>query len=254
MTTRARARRRMLGCVPGWILATWSAAGWTQGAYGGHVAVTTDYVLRGVSQTRGAPAVQADLHYTTANGWFAGAWASTVDLNPGAGATLELNAYAGRSWPMGESWNARLAAVHYAYPNDNASLGYDYLDYDYDELTASFAFRDRLSASISWSPNTSRYSRYYVARDRTAYTYDLVGRWPLDGPFSANGGIGYYDLDDLFDTGYGYWSAGVAWAMPHLQFDLGYYASAATAGELFGSESTGTRWALTVTWHFQRAR
>ena len=86
MTTRTRARWRTLGCVLGWILASWPAVGRVQGAYGGHVAVTTDYVLRGVSQTRGAPALQADLHYTTANGWYAGAWASTVDLNPGAGA------------------------------------------------------------------------------------------------------------------------------------------------------------------------
>jgi uncharacterized protein (TIGR02001 family) len=249
MTTHVRARWRTPGCVLGWTLATWPAAGWAQDTYGGHVAATTDYVLRGVSHTRGAPALQADLHYTTANGWFAGAWASTVDLNPGAGATLELNAYAGRSWAVSESWNARLAAVHYAYPNDNASLSYDY-----DELTASLAFRDRLSASIAWSPNTSRYSRYFVASERTALTYDLVGQWLLHGALSANGGIGYYDLDDLYDTGYGYWSAGLAWNLPHLQFNLGYYASAATAEELFGSESTGTRWALTVTWQFQRTR
>jgi uncharacterized protein (TIGR02001 family) len=239
----------MPGCVLGLALATWPAAGGAQGTYGGHVAATTDYVLRGVSQTRGAPALQADLYCTTANGWFAGAWASTIDPNPGAGATLELNAYAGRSWAAGESWNARLTAVHYAYPNADAGLRYDY-----DELTASLAFRDRLSASIAWSPNTSRYSRYYVASDRTALTYDLVGQWPLGRALAVNGGIGYYDLDDLFDTGYAYWSAGLAWNRPHLQFEFGYYASAAKAEELFGYESTGKRWALTVTWQFQHKR
>jgi len=160
-----------------------------------------------------------------------------------------LNAYAGRSWAVSESWNARLAAVHYAYPNDNASIRYDY-----DELTASLAFRDRLSASIAWSPNTSRYARYYVARDRTALTYDLVGQWPLHDALSVNGGVGYYDLDDLFGTGYGYWSAGVTWTKPHFQLDLGYYATAARARELFGSESAGERWALTVAWQFQALR
>ena len=52
------------------------------------------------SQTRGGPAAQADLHYQTSAGWFAGVWASTVNLNHGPGATVELDAYAGRAWPL----------------------------------------------------------------------------------------------------------------------------------------------------------
>lgn len=240
-------RWRILSLALGGLGAAASPACRAQDAIGGHLAVTTDYVFRGVSQTRGAPAVQADLHYQTSSGWFIGAWGSTVDLNRGPGATVELNAYGGRSWPLSGSWNARIAAVHYAYPNDTASLRYDY-----DELIGSLAFRDRLAASVAWSPNTSRYSRYGAAVDRTGVTYDLVGRWPLFGPFAASGSAGYYDLDDLFGTGYGYWSAGIEVVLASLQFDLGYFSAGDQATDLFGPESTGSRWSFTAVWRFQR--
>ena len=41
---------------------------------GGSIAFTTDYVLRGVSQSHGAGALQAQIHYQTPGGWLAGLW------------------------------------------------------------------------------------------------------------------------------------------------------------------------------------
>jgi uncharacterized protein (TIGR02001 family) len=245
MPARDDPRLRRLGSMLGCTLAALPTPGHAEGDLGGYLAVTTDYVLRGMSQTRGAAALQADLHFENANRWFVGAWTSTIDLNPGPGPTLELNAYAGRNWPLGTTWSARLTAVHYAYPNDTEALRYDY-----DELIGSLAFRDRLSVSVAWSPNTSRYSTYGIARDRTALNYDLVGQWPLAGPLTVAGGVGYYDLDDLFDTGYGYWNASLVWAVPHLQFELGFYSTSSNAEALFGREATGQRWSLTATWQF----
>jgi uncharacterized protein (TIGR02001 family) len=216
------------------------------GALGGHAAATTDYVFRGVSQTRGDPAVQVDVHYQTQSGWFAGAWASTVDLNPGAGATVELNAYAGRAWPVAGDWNARVTAVQYVYPNDEATFSYDYF-----ELIASVAWLDRLVASVAWSPDTSRYAGYYgAALDRRALTYEVVGRWPVQEALSATVSAGYYDLSDLFDTGYGYGSLGLTYEFKSLQLDLAWFATADRAEELFGREIAGDRWSFTVAWRF----
>lgn len=215
------------------------------GAVGGLVAGTTDYVFRGVSQTRGGPAGQAGIQYRFGDGWFLGAWGSGVDLNRGTGSTVELNFFGGRSWQLGPAWSARIAAVHYMYPNDT-----EYLSYDYDEVVGTVSFRDRLAASIAWSPNTSRYSNYGVARYQTAYTFDLVGRLPLFGPLSAVGGIGYYGLQDLFGTGYTYGSVGVACNFDHLQVDMTFYSTSHTAEELFGPEVAGNRWSLTAAWRF----
>jgi uncharacterized protein (TIGR02001 family) len=228
------------------VMASVPAGTLAAGSVGGHVAATTDYVFRGVSQTRGGSAAQADLHYKTPSGWFAGAWASTVDLNPGAGATFELNAYAGRAWPAGDDWNARVTAVQYVYPNDGAAF-----DYDYFELVASVAWLDRVVASIAWSPDTSRYGVYYgPVLNRRALTYELVGRWPLRDELSATASAGYYDLSDLFDTGYGYGSLGLTYDFRSLQFDLAWFATSHRAEELFGREVAGNRWSFTVAWRF----
>jgi uncharacterized protein (TIGR02001 family) len=216
-----------------------------EGSVGGHLDVTTDYVFRGVSQTLGGPAVQADLHYQTSSGWFAGVWGSTVNLNRGPGATMELDAYAGRAWPVGGPWNARVTAVQYIYPNDTA-----YLRYDYFELSASLFYEDRLAFTVSWSPDTSRYSAYGISRGEPAASYEIVGQLPISGPVSAIGSVGYYDLSQLFGTGYFYGSAGLAAGFKRFRADLSYFATGQQATDLFGSKVAGDRWALTLAWWF----
>jgi len=215
------------------------------GALGGVVAGTTDYVFRGVSQTRGAPALQGGLHYRTDTGWFAGTWASTIDLNRGPGATLEIDLYGGRGWQLDEAWAARVTIVHYAYPNDNG-----YLRYDYDELLLSAAWRDSLVATLAWSPNTSRYSSYGPARNRNAYSVDLAGRWELKSPLALIASAGYYDLDDLFGLGYAYGSVGLAATRGGVELQAAYYFTGNDASDLFGDEVAGDRWALSLAWRF----
>lgn len=246
MPTRADLQWRIPSLALGCALAAVPASAVAEAGIGGHVAATTDYVFRGVSQTRGAPALQADLHYETANGWFVGAWASTVDLEPGPGATLELNAYTGLSRPLGTAWGARFQAVHYDYPNDAPGR-----PYDYDEVSGTLSYRDRLAASVAWSPNMWLYSRYGPGWEGKVLTYDLVAQWPLAGPLSLSVGAGYQDLEDLVGTGYSYSNVGLAWALPRLQLDLGYYAASDHATQGFGVAKAGGRWSLTATWHFR---
>lgn len=233
------------GSVLAVIAAATAQAALAEGSVGGHVDVTTDYVFRGLSQTRGKPAIQADLHYQTDAGWFAGAWGSTVDLNRGQGATIEFNGYAGRAWPVSGAWNAKLTAVQYIYPNDTT-----YLRYDYFELVGALSYDDRLSLSVAWSPNTSRYSSYGKAEDQTTLTYEIVGRWPLRGPLSVTGSVGYYDLSDLFGTGYFYGSAGLNGTFERIRVDLAYFSTGQDASDLFGEEVAGDRWSLTLAWWF----
>ena len=238
-------RHRSWCCALGFVAAAAIRLAHAEGDVGGHIDATTDYVFRGLSQTRGGPALQADLHYQTSSGWFVGAWGSTVDLNRGPGATMEFNAYAGRAWPISGAWNARVTAVGYIYPNDTA-----YLRYDYFELVGSLSYEDWIEVTVSWSPDTSRYSSYGVSRNQRALTYELVGRVPLHGPVSATGSVGYYDLSQLFGTGYWYGSAGVAGTFDRFRVDLSYFATNHEAISLFGSEVAGDRWALTVAWWF----
>ena len=82
------------GCMA---VATSAHAGTT-----GSVALTSDYVFRGVSQTDGKPALQGGIEFASEGGFYAGAWGSNVswlsDLSTTAApisSSLELDVYGG---------------------------------------------------------------------------------------------------------------------------------------------------------------
>ena len=64
------------------------------------------------------------------------------------------------------------------------------------------------------------------------------------------GGLGYYDLSQLFGTGYTYGSAGLAGTFRRFRVDLAYFANSQDAEDLFGTDVAGDRWSLTVAWWF----
>ena len=112
----------------------------------GSVAITTDYIYRGMSQTDGQPAAQAGVQFHSSAGWNAGMWGSSVDFQNGSGIAYELDLQAGYAWQLSPDWSMQLGYVHYAYLNDNES------GYDYDEVSASVSYQQRATASVSWSP------------------------------------------------------------------------------------------------------
>lgn len=215
------------------------------GSIGGSVAATTDYVYRGLSQTRGKSALQADVHYKPDAAWTVGAWASTVDPNPGSGATVELDLYASRNWVMGQDWDARLSVTHYTYLSDKRASSYDY-----DEITGSLIYQSRLAATIAWSPEAPRYSNGWVVRGETATSYELTGTQPLFRTLSATAGAGYYDLSNLFNIGYWFWNAGLTWSAGGAQVAISYMDTDDTAVRAFGDDSAGSRWTGMLIWRF----
>ena len=222
-----------------------SVDGHAAGHVGGSVAVTTDYLLRGVSQTHGSPALQADIHYQALSGWLAGVWASNVELNPEDGDTAELNIFAGYSRPLEGDWSMKVVVVHYAYL-DKESAG----PYTYDELIWGASYSDLAYLTLAVSPNTPQETAPDVARDRTALSLDLALRLPLHGTWSAVGGFGYYELQGPEGAGYGYWSAGVAYDFDPWHLEMAWFGTSAGASELFDPYMPRSRWAATLIWHF----
>ena len=131
-------------------------------------------------------------------------WGSSVDFQNGANSAFELDLQAGYTWQLSPDWSSQLSYVHYAYLNDNDS------GYDYDEVSASVSYQQRATASVSWSPNTSKHTYWGLVADKQALAYEFSLLQPLHPNWSVYAGAGYYDLRDLVDTGYWYWSAGVA--------------------------------------------
>jgi uncharacterized protein (TIGR02001 family) len=232
-------------CACGTLLAPCANA---QDVWGGLLAVTSDYRVRGISQSRGEPAVQGGLHTRFNPGWFVGVWASTMDRSAGSSASSEVDAYVGFGWSFAPEWNAKLSLTHYWYPNDPANA-----DYDYDELSASLAYRGQLIATVSWSPNTTYFgygNERWQAAEGASSSYELIGLHPLTPSISLTAGVGYNDLRRMFGAGYWYWNAGLSCAMGPVQLDLTRIDSDAMAQELFGSTLTEAGWSAAISWRF----
>jgi len=181
------------------------------------------------------------VQFHSAQGWSAGMWGSSVDFQNGDGTAYELDLQASYGWELSPDWSMQLGYVHYAYLNDNQS------GYDYDEVTASVSYQQRATASVSWSPNTSKHTYWGFVWDKQAFAYEVSLLQPLHPRWSLYAGVGYYDLNDLVDTGYWYWSTGIAFTWQGMQIDLLHIDTDATATRLFESDS---RWTAALTWRF----
>jgi uncharacterized protein (TIGR02001 family) len=226
---------------------------------GGSVALTRDDVYRGISQTCGHPAAQADAHIRErgAGYWaaFAGIWGSAGLSGAPCGAARELDIYAGYSVALGPNLSTTLTYTRYTYPG--GSYGNPHLAggrYDYDQLGTSWSLWDRLYLTLAWTPDAVRYERYQTTRrtenGRSAFAYGAEWRQPLVSWLSLTAGAGYDRMADPFGTGYGFWNVGLTHVAGHLEVDLAYFHTADRAVRLFGPDSAGGRVSATVLWRF----
>jgi len=98
----------------------------------GNVALTTDYVWRGISQTDGSPAIQGGFDADLGNGYYVGVWGSNVDIkafNENAAefestdVSLELDIYAGWATEIA-GVGVDLGVLHYAYPTSDSDTDF----------------------------------------------------------------------------------------------------------------------------------
>lgn len=211
----------------------------------GSLALTSDYVQQGLSQTRGEATLQAGLRAQIDEQWTLGAWASGIDRYDGPGADLEIDVYAARGWTLTPEWIASVTATHYFYPDDGVR-------YDYDEVSASLGYRSMLFATVAWSPNYGDRSYRGFASERSALSYELSANQPIVGGWSGNAGVGYRDLSDLFDECYWYGHAGLMHSAQRLTVHLTYTYVDRTARQLFGHERAALTWSGTLIWRFGR--
>lgn len=243
--TMVRSNRARIACIAlqtAALLLSFHAR--AQDSWGGSVAVTTDYIFRGLSQTDGDPAAQGGIQLQSPAGWSLGVWGSTVDFGSYFSPSYEIDLHAARAWALNPDWSVQLALTHYEYLDAPAT------DYDYDELLASLSFQQRITASVGWSPNTSRFGAGRLVENRRALSYELTLLQPLSAHWSICGGAGYYDLRDLFGTGYWFWNTGLAFNWEALQIDLSRIDTNDAAKRLFGYRANGSRWTAAFTWRF----
>jgi len=178
-----------------------------------NVALATDYVFRGFSQTMEEPAISGGFDYGFDNGFYLGTWASNVNF--GDDASLEWDLYAGYGFDVSEGVALDFSYVYFNYPGETDSL-------NYSEFVASVSFND-LSFGLLYSPD-------YFGSDADAFVFNadysigLAENWGLD----LHVGFSDVDEEDFFDVGedsYLDWSAAITTSAADLDFALTYYGT-----------------------------
>ena len=224
-----------------------AGAAWADGSLGGSLDVTSDYIYHGLSQSDGDPAVQGDIHYRSGSGGatgenFIGLWGSSIGRYA-TGGTYELNAYAGRTFLIDSDSSVTAKYVHYAYPDTRGSQ-----HYDYDEISATWAYQDRFFLTAAWTPDTARYSEHAIGLCCRVASYDAAVHQSLSPAFTLSAALGYDELSGI--SGYAYWNAGIDYAIGAFQLDLAYFGVESRARYLYGDMLAGNHWVGTVVWRF----
>lgn len=192
----------------------------------GSVALTSDYLFRGVSQTNQEPALQAGLEFATDSGFYVGTWGSNVSWlsdvsTPDApiSSSLELDVYGGYRGKLSDKVGFDVGALYYWYPGDFPS-GFNSADTGeiYFGITAGPFASTTLTAKYSYAV-TDLFG--YADSDGSGYL-DLGASWEFAPTWtlSAHAGKQWVENNDIAE--YADWKLGVSKA-----FDSGFSVAVA---------------------------
>lgn len=215
--------------------------------WGGSVAVTSDYFVRGISRTSDNAALQLDFHYSNSNGFLAGAFASNTQIDRREPKDYELSGFLGFTWSFDEAWRARILASHYAYPWNRAGS-----HYNYDELDFDVAYQSWLHFDLGYSPNSPRflgfpYPGLIGVSEKSA---EMSAQRQVLGKLSLTAGVGYSFLDGPESGSYVYWSGGAAYDFRSFTLAVAYVDTSAGAKALFYNAAATGQWTGTLIWRF----
>jgi uncharacterized protein (TIGR02001 family) len=147
----------------------------------GNVAIVSDYMFRGLTQTWGHPAIQGGADYTNPNGFAAGTWASSISDRSYAGGSMELDLYASFGRPINDDWSWRVGLYGYLYPGANLDHASGYQRRTFNTVEAN--------AALTWRQFTLKYNHSLT---------DYFGADREQGYAGDTHGTGYLQLDAAF--------------------------------------------------------
>ena len=199
------------------------------------VALGSDYMWRGASQTDSEPAISGSFDVGHASGIYAGIWGSNVNYDIGMDAAhLELNYYAGYAGEVAgiAGMGFDVGVLRYAFPGtDGANWNEAYLGLSYSHFSLKVSHSgDALATSESG----------------THYLLGFNHGLPMDIDFHAN--YAFYDLDDdINDDTLQDYNLGVSKNLVGFDFDLTYYKTLSDAEDFVGNNNlTDSRFVFTI--------
>jgi uncharacterized protein (TIGR02001 family) len=181
--------------------------------------ITTNYVLRGISQTANKPALQGGLDYDTGVGFTAGTWLSSLDF--GDHTPVEWDLYGAYNFKLGPL-NASVGGIGYIYPDSGRFGPYDY-----------FEFTGTLGADLGFGTWNAKV--YADPFDMPAGFFDIKGVHPEHEYFlqtgltvpvapwlALSGNIGGELYDGAGTSNYAVWDLGATFTYDKYALDLRY--------------------------------
>ena len=195
------------------VLFALAPAGDAHAGVGGSVALTSDYVFRGISQNNQEPALQAGLEYAADSGFYAGTWGSNVSWLSDLTAfgipvsnSLELDVYGGYRGKFSDKVAYDVGALYYWYPGDYPS-GFN--SPDTGEVYAGVTFGPFANTTFSVKYSYSLTDLFgYTDSDGSGYldgnvNWEFVPSWTLN----VHGGKQWVENNEVAE--YADWKVGV---------------------------------------------
>ncbi len=151
------------------------------GSVTGNVALVSDYMFRGVSQTSNEATVQGGLDWDTGMGFHFGTWASGLNFADGNQATTEFDLYGGYGGKI-DNFSYDVGATYYWYPGAAKALNYDLWEV-YGKVGYDFGIA-ALTTGVAYTPDN-----FGSTGDATYFS--AVVNVPIVEMLSVSGGAGY---------------------------------------------------------------
>ncbi len=205
------------------LLATVPIVGKADAEWSGTVALASQYIYRGQDLSDGNPALQGNIDYAHDSGFFAGAWASTIDMaNPGGRRDSEFDFYVGYNYAPDAPLDASLSLVRYTYPGQSGPR-----NYDFTEALLTATLHDRYSLEFGFSNSVYGWG----ANGRHL---ELRSDWPLKNAWVVSAGVGYNDIEAIGTSNYLYWDLGASARYSQFIADIRWYDNETPRGILSG--------------------
>ncbi|GAB1406665.1 hypothetical protein MASR1M8_05840 [Thermomonas brevis] len=172
----------------------------------GSLALTSNYLFRGISQSNDKPALQGGITWTHASGFYAGGWGSSIswlsDADPAVSSSVELDGFVGYGGSFGDSGvGFDVGANYYAYPG---------------RYPAGFTSADTLElyAGVSWKALGAKYSHattnlFGVPGSRGSGNLDLSANPELAPGLTLNAAVGKQWVRRHAALNYAFWKLGL---------------------------------------------
>ena len=174
----------------------------------GNVALTNDYMWRGVTQSSEDIAIQGGFDLELDTGFYAGTWASSI----AGDADVEVDLYAGYAGAFAEGYGFDVGVIQYFYPSDgDADLDFlevyggldqtwgsfgltEYVYYDPDNETTYATVGASLAVTEAFSVGAN-YGKYLDGAGEY-YHYDIGAGYSVGG---FDFGLSWYEAEDSDD-------------------------------------------------------